>query len=55
MDPHPLVPVESDFPLSNLPLGSFETASLGPRLGVAIGESILDCHDLTRDGHLDFE
>jgi fumarylacetoacetase len=50
---HPLVPEDSDFPLSNLPLGSFETAVLGRRVGIAIGESILDCHALTRDGHLD--
>jgi fumarylacetoacetase len=48
-----LVPEGSDFPLSNLPLGSFETASLGRRVGIRLGESILDCQALTRDGHLD--
>jgi len=47
------VPEGSDFPLTNLPLGSFETPSLGPRIGIAIGDDILDCHALTRDGHLD--
>lgn len=52
---HPLVPEGSGFPLSNLPLGSFETASLGRRVGIAIGDSILDCQALTRDGHLDSE
>lgn len=53
LDAHPLVPECSDFPLSNLPLGSFETAGLSRRVGIAIGESILDCQALTRDGLLD--
>jgi len=34
---------DADFPLQNLPFGTFQTASrTSPRLGVAIGESIFD-------------
>jgi fumarylacetoacetase len=32
----------SDFPVENLPYGAFSTADHGPRLGVAIGEHVLD-------------
>jgi len=33
---------DSDFSLSNLPYGVFSTNTEGPRIGVAIGESVLD-------------
>ena len=33
---------ETDFPLNNLPCGVFSTADGAPRLGMAIGEQILD-------------
>jgi len=33
---------ETDFPIQNLPLGVFSTATTGPRVGVAIGEHVLD-------------
>lgn len=36
------VPKGSDFPIQNLPYGIFKTKSLSPRVGVAIGEHILD-------------
>lgn len=36
------VPPNSDFPIQNLPFGIFETDSSSPRVGVAIGEHILD-------------
>src|SRR5690242_2378693 len=32
----------SDFPLSNLPYGSFSTPSLARRVGVAVGDAVLD-------------
>jgi len=42
------VPAESDFPLENLPYGVFSTASnTCPRIGVAIGESILDLSQIS--------
>lgn len=47
------VPDDSDFPLENLALGVFSTPTVSPRVGIAIGDSILDCHALTRDGLLD--
>ncbi len=33
-----------DFPVQNLPLGVFSVGSKGPRIGVAIGDSVLDLH-----------
>lgn len=44
---------ESDFSLDNLPLGVFSTPSSSPHVGIAVGDYILDCHALTRDGLLD--
>jgi fumarylacetoacetase len=32
----------ADFPIQNLPLGVFSTGGRGPRVGVAIGEEVLD-------------
>ncbi|MBX7094920.1 MAG: fumarylacetoacetase [Flavobacteriales bacterium] len=36
------VPAHSDFPIQNLPFGVFSTEHHGPRVGVAIGNKILD-------------
>jgi fumarylacetoacetase len=39
--------LETDFPLQNLPLGVFRTeANLMPRIGVRIGDAVLDVHRL---------
>jgi len=44
----------SDFPIQNLPLGAFVRAQEGaPRLGVALGERIVDLHVIARSGLLD--
>ena len=40
------IPENSDFPIQNLPFGIFSTASLSPRVGVAIGDKILDLKKL---------
>ena len=37
---------ESDFPIQNLPFGIFKTENLTPRVGVAIGEQIIDLKSL---------
>jgi fumarylacetoacetase len=60
--PHPndpslrsFVPVDvaSDFPIQNLPYGVFSTAALPtPRVGVAIGDYVLDLWELEQDGRL---
>lgn len=44
----------SDFPIQNLPLGIFSgpAAGDGPRVGVAIGEQVLDCARLFDHGYL---
>ncbi|MBP7551234.1 MAG: fumarylacetoacetase [Gemmatimonadaceae bacterium] len=42
----------TDFPLQNLPLGAF-TAGLAPRVGVAIGDEVLDLRAARDRGHLD--
>ena len=40
------VPANSDFPIQNLPFGIFQTEVLKPRVGVAIGNSVLDLKSL---------
>ena len=50
------IPVDaaSDFPIQNLPYGVFSTsASPTPRVGVAIGDSILDLTVLEGEGLID--
>ena len=43
----------SDFPIQNLPYGVFSANGLAPRVGVAIGNYILDLWELEQDGRLD--
>ncbi len=43
---------DSDFPIQNLPYGIFETANGSPRVGVAIGEMVLDLDVLADAGLL---
>jgi fumarylacetoacetase len=42
-----------DFPIQNLPFGVFSTGNSEPRIGVAIGDMILDLKALCRTGQLD--
>lgn len=42
----------SDFPIQNLPFGIFKTNSKSPRVGVAIGEKIVDLLELARAGFI---
>ncbi|HEV8612415.1 MAG TPA: hypothetical protein VGQ73_02820, partial [Gemmatimonadales bacterium] len=42
----------TDFPLQNLPFGVFRAAGGEPRIGVAIGEEILDLHRTVHVGGL---
>lgn len=42
----------SDFPIQNLPFGIFKTQSSSPRIGVAIGDSVLDLAVLNKLGFL---
>ncbi|WP_343953901.1 fumarylacetoacetate hydrolase family protein [Nonomuraea longicatena] len=46
------VPEGSDFPIQNLPFGVFSRRGELPRVGVAIGEHVLDLHLLTTNGAL---
>lgn len=46
------VPDGSDFPLQNLPFGVFSRRGELPRVGVAIGDHVLDLHLLTSAGAL---
>ena len=46
------VAADSDFPIQNLPFGAFERDG-AMRLGVAIGDEILDLHALAASGMLD--
>ena len=57
--PHPndptlrsFIPVDpsSDFPIQNLPYGVFSARGLAPRVGVAIGDFVLDLWELEQDG-----
>src|SRR3954471_14566306 len=44
----------SDFPIQNLPYGVFSAKDgLAPRVGVAIGDHVLDLWELEQDGRLD--
>jgi fumarylacetoacetase len=44
----------SDFPIQNLPYGVFSSADgLAPRVGVAIGDYVLDLWELEQDGRLE--
>lgn len=47
------VPANSDFPIQNLPFGIFSTSNRGPRVGVAIGEYILDLNAVAEFGYFD--
>ncbi len=49
------VPVRpgSEFPIQNLPYGAFTRPGEGPRIGVAIGDYVLDLPALHDAGHLD--
>ena len=61
--PHPndpklrsFIPVDatSDFPIQNLPYGVFSTKDgLAPRVGVAIGDYVLDLWQLVQDCRID--
>lgn len=44
---------KSDFPIQNLPFGIFKTQSSSPRVGVAIGDQVLDLAILNKLGFLD--
>ncbi len=46
------VPENSDFPIQNLPFGVFKTDLLEPRVGVAIGDKVLDLYSLAILGYL---
>jgi fumarylacetoacetase len=45
------VPSDSDFPLENLPFGVFKPQDGAARVGVAIGEFVLDLSTLAQFGH----
>ncbi|MES2590768.1 MAG: fumarylacetoacetase [Bacteroidota bacterium] len=47
------VPENSDFPIQNLPFGIFKTQSSNARVGVAIGEQVLDLSTLNKLGFFD--
>ena len=46
------VPNNSDFPIQNLPFGIFSTEKKNKRVGVAIGEKIIDLASLKELGYL---
>ena len=46
------VEANSDFPIQNLPFGIFKTQSKSPRVGVAIGDMVLDIKALADLGYL---
>ncbi len=47
------VPENSDFPIQNLPFGIYSTKNKSARVGVAIGNKILDLAELAHSGLLD--
>jgi fumarylacetoacetase len=49
------VPENSDFPIQNLPFGIFSTSKKSPRVGVAIGEKIVDLLELSKAGLIEVD
>ncbi len=47
------VPAGSDFPIQNLPFGVFSADGRLPRIGVAIGDNLLDLYELAAAGYFD--
>jgi len=47
------VPPKSHFPIQNLPFGIFKPRTGGARVGVAIGEDVVDLALLEQEGHFD--
>lgn len=47
------VPSESDFPIQNLPFGVFVRDGALPRIGVALGENVLDLYAVADAGFVD--
>lgn len=47
------IPPTSDFPIQNLPFGIFSTESREPRVGVAIGDYVLDLLAVSQNGLFD--
>jgi fumarylacetoacetase len=47
------VPSDSDFPIQNLPFGVFESKGGLPRIGVAIGDAVLDLYAVADAGFLE--
>ena len=47
------VPANSDFPIQNLPFGIFKTRSQSERVGVRIGDKVLDLKALFVLGYLE--
>lgn len=47
------IPAESDFTIQNLPYGIFKHGIKKPRVGIAIGEHVLDLSFLYKRGYLD--
>ena len=47
------VPANSDFPIQNLPFGIFKTHQLTPRVGVRIGDHVLDLKTLYVLGYME--
>ncbi len=47
------IAADSDFSLQNLPFGIFKTGDKKPRIGVAIGDQVIDTWQLAKRGYLD--
>ena len=49
------IPANSDFSIHNLPFGIFSTRGTQPRVGVALGDHILDLKALSQYHDFDFD
>jgi len=47
------IPENSDFPIQNLPFGVFKSENFGPRVGVRIGDKVLDLKALMVLGYME--
>jgi fumarylacetoacetase len=49
------IPKNSDFTLNNLPFGIFSTNGTAPRVGIAVGDQILDMAAVAKEKSFDFD
>ena len=45
------VPIDSDFPIQNIPFGIFKTSNKSPRMATIIGDTVIDLQSMAEMGY----